>query len=278
LINSMVRPASPMQLVKNKNPPKAKFQLPPEPEKRAVLLMSELRRQESPKTRVHSTSRLSVKQASRYMRYEVGEHPLGKESIPIKQHREFYERVMTLVNSNFMRSPSEPVYKLEFRHVSRTRWVVHDMQLEEGRQLRCDWYREHLQWEQSPLDQLSFAYVLAKREVERRIAHREADDRIRARIADQIELKTLLTDVFEWHALQTEANRQYTPLSAIRSLPYNSMDDLVRLREDDHKSNSSEDHDFLFARIISDRTLAAARKEWTVTRKESNRRTKYVSR
>jgi hypothetical protein len=271
LIHAMSRPAVPMKVVKNKNPPKAKYLFPPEPSKRAVLLLSELRRQESPNSRDHSTAKLSVKQASRYMRYEAGESPLGRESLEIKRQRDFYERALSLVNSNFMRSPAEPLHKLEFRHVARTRWVVHDMKVEEGRQLRCDWYREHLQWNGSPLDQLSLAYVMAKRELERRVSFREPDDRARLRIADQIEMKAQTTDVFEWQALMTEANRQYTPYAKIRSVPYTltSFEDVAG-RDDGEGLDHGADH--LFARIISDRTLFAARKEWNHARKKESER------
>jgi hypothetical protein len=271
LIDSMSRPAVPMKVIKNKNPPKAKYLFPPEPSKRAVLLLSELRRQESPKSRDHSTDKLSVKQASRYMRYEAGEHPLGRESIEIKKQRDFYERAMSLVNSNFMRSPAEPLHKLEFRQLARTRWVVHDMKAEEGRQLRCEWLREHLQWNGSPLDQLSLAYVMAKRELERRVAYHEPDDRARLRIADQIEMKTHLTDVFEWHALMTRENRHYTPYAEVRSVPYSltSFEDLAR-RDDNSGAEEGFGHgaNHLFARIISDRTLFAARKDWNHARKK----------
>lgn len=41
--------------------------------------------------------------------------------------------------------------------------VIHDLELEEGRQLRCDWYKEHLFWGGSELEERSLSYVLSQR-------------------------------------------------------------------------------------------------------------------
>ena len=268
LLHALTRPAVPVQLVKSKTPPKIKFRLPPEPPKRAVILLSELRRQESSKSsRTYSDSKLSVRQASRYMRFELGEDPVGKkESLAIKQQREFYERVTTLLNANTMRSPAEPLYKFELKQLARTRWVVHDLRAEEGRQLRCDWYQEHVQWK-SPLDQLSLAFVMAKRELERRIAHQEIDDRVKMTIASTIEKKKLLTDVFEWHPLRTEVNRHYSPFAEVEEV---RVVDVPTVDTDDNEGDEGGEQDtneLLFARIISDRYLSAARKSWNVRKK-----------
>ena len=46
----------------------------------------------------------------------------------------------------------------------RTKWIIHHLKLEEGHQLGCKWCKEHARWN-THLYQLSFAYVMAKREL-----------------------------------------------------------------------------------------------------------------
>jgi hypothetical protein len=50
-------------------------------------------------------------------------------------------------------------------HWHRTAMIVHDLREEESRQLRCEWYDEHLYWGNSHLEDLSLAYILAKRQI-----------------------------------------------------------------------------------------------------------------
>jgi hypothetical protein len=101
------------------------------------------------------------------------------------------------------------------------------MTLEESRQLRCDWYQEHVQWG-SDLDQLSFAHVMAKRELERRMEFGEPDDHARKAFADKTEMKKLLTDAHEWYAMQTKPNRYYSAHDGLEVLPYDSVDEQKR--------------------------------------------------
>jgi hypothetical protein len=139
---------------------------------------------------------------------------------------------------------------------------VHDLQLDEGRELRCAWYQEHAQWEGSPLDQLSFAYIMAKEELRRRLeSEAEPADRALKAVGDWTELKRLLTDVFEWHALFTKRNDDYTPYGELTALPYDHVDSEEGAVEDSElPANNGEP--YLFARIISDRSMTLAREHW----------------
>ena len=47
----------------------------------------------------------------------------------------------------------------------RTKWIIHHLKLEEGHQLRCEWYKDKEHVRNTHLDQLSFAYGMAKREL-----------------------------------------------------------------------------------------------------------------
>ncbi|GKY94927.1 hypothetical protein MPSEU_000457600 [Mayamaea pseudoterrestris] len=260
LVQQLKRDALPKRTVKKKTPPKTKIRLPAEPSRRAVILMSELRHQESYRSESAWKDKISIRQASRFMRFECGERSLGKEPSSIKAQREFYERIVSFVNRNTMRSPLEPPYTFAMKHWARTRWVVHDLELAEGRQLRCDWYKEHTRWEGSSVDQLSFAYVMAKRELARRLTtEAELTDRGLKALADWTEIKRLLTDVFEWYPLLSERNKDYTPYGEVTALPYDHVDS----EEGNIEGTELIDEEpLLFARIISDRVMTLARKEW----------------
>jgi len=114
LVSEMRRAAWPARIVKRKTPPKAKFLLPAEPERRAVVLLSELKYQESSDAdRLAPGTKITVYEATRFMRFERGEEPLGKEPLHIKAQREFYERFPSLLNRETMRSSSLLSYKFD---------------------------------------------------------------------------------------------------------------------------------------------------------------------
>lgn len=258
LVSEMRREAWPVRLVKRKTRPKAKFVLPPEPARRAVLLLSELKYQASSDAeRLPSDTKISVYEATRFMRFEMGEDPLGKEPPRIKLQREFYERLPSLLNRDLMRPSSEPAHKWEFANWARTRWVLHDLQLEEARELRCDWYREEVGW-QSGLDQLSLAAVLARRGLYRKLHNNEPDETIQKALSEKTGMKKLLSDTFEWDALETEANKQYSPYEEMKILPY-EIDYEV---EEPEENIDAEKPAQLFVRVMSDRIMSFARKTY----------------
>ena len=246
---------------------KHKFRLQPEPERRAVMLLSPLKQRassNSKETALADGQKLTANTASKYMRYEIGEDASHSEAPEKKKQREFYERIASFVNRVDMRSPEEPLYRYELKHWIRTRWIVHDMTLEEGRELRCDWYDEHVQWG-NDLDQLTFTHVMARREVERRMEHQEPDDHIKPPHVQHPELK-LLTDAHEWHPYMGKEHRLDNLGKALVKVPEHmaSEDD----REDGEVEADPVDQTFqaskvpLFVRIMSERVMMFARQQW----------------
>lgn len=253
---------------KLENGKKVKYRLAAEPERRAVILMSPLKYKKAAEN--GDQAKISIYEATKYMQVEIGENPEEKESSGMKKQREFYERVPTFTNRLDFRSINEPWYKYEMKHWARTRWIVHDMKLEEARQLRCDWYQEHVQWD-NELDQLSFAQVMAVRELERRIAFQEPDDHIKPPWFDKPELLHL-TDGHEWHSLQNEENRM-----TLDNLPSSSFTIVAdHLVDEDEKEHGPEDglvHNVelpkaqsegvpLFVRVVSEQVMLKARIAW----------------
>jgi nucleoside-diphosphate-sugar epimerase len=259
LVSEMQRSHWPTRLVKRKTTPKAKFVLPAEPNRRAVILMSELKYQDSATAeRLPPDTTIEVYEATRFMRFELGEEPLGKEPFTLKLQREFYQKLPSIINRDQMRCSTEGSYKFNMsKFWARTRWILHDMKLEEAHQLRCDWYQEHIHWG-TKLDQLSLSFIMARRDVERRIAHMEPDDNVLKPMQENIEMKRLLSDTFEWHSILTEQNKHFAPYEMIKVLPYGISYNL----EEEQYHGSHGQKPPLFARIISDRTLSLARKEW----------------
>ena len=60
-------------------------------------------------------------------------------------------------------------------HWIQSKWIAHNFQLEEARQIRYDWYFEHFIWG-NWFDQISFAYVMAPREIRRLVLRCKMDD------------------------------------------------------------------------------------------------------
>ena len=191
----------------------------------------------------------------------------------MKLQREFYKRSPTFANGKELRDGVEPMYKYELKHWVRTRWVVHDLTLEESRDLRCSWYQEHIQWG-SELDQLSFAATMAKKEIERRIADGELDDRSKPQntiIPD--ELRDFI-DTNEWFAMQTDRNKQ----NSQRQIGVVTADgEETPSEEDEAGSEGGEDSTIapekkkdadLYVRIISDRIMSMSRKAYARYRLE----------
>ena len=259
---------------------KVKFTIPAEPEKRAAMLVSQLKFKISDRSRISQDTKISVFHAVRFMRFEIGLDPTKqKESSAVKLQRDFYKRIPTFVNGKDLRDGFEPMYKYELKHWVRTRWVVHDLTLEESRDIRCNWYQEHVQWG-SEIDQLSLAAAMAQKEIERRIAHGESDDRSTPKTPVLPELRDV-TDNNEWFAMETEQNKQHL-LQSERSAG------VEEVNEDDAKEEMEEEGGEddpegaadptlspekkkdagLYVRIISDRIMSLSRKAYARYRLE----------
>ena len=254
---------------------KVKYQLPDEPARRATILFSPLRipNIEDPTVRKYrfSGKKINVYDAIKFMRHEVGDTWGEKETAAIRNQREFYERVPSLINRNSeLRSGYEPSYRYSLRHWVRTRWVVHDLTMDESRQLRCDWYQEHVQWG-NDLDQLSFAYVMAQREIKRRIAHDEYDDHVKTLLDEHPELKEY-TDSHEWHPLETEQNKLYRePINWNPEIPKNAMIP-EQSKVDERVEEAVDEAAPLYVRIMSERVMGASRKVWNKAKEKKDKK------
>jgi hypothetical protein len=81
---------------------------------------------------------------------------------------EFYEHAAHLIQSTQSRRLSElqpPNYKDFPFQFWDTDLIVHDLRVDEARLLRCEWYDEQVFWGTRGMEDVSLAYILAKRRV-----------------------------------------------------------------------------------------------------------------
>jgi nucleoside-diphosphate-sugar epimerase len=246
----------------DENGKKIKYILPAEPERHAALLVNTIKQKKAADEEPGRAEKLSVYDASKFMVYENGGDPSVSNPKPLKRQREFYERVSGFINREDLRSPLEPVHKYELRHWIRSRWVLHDLRAEEARQLRCDWFLEHSLWG-NPLDQLSFAHMMAIRDVQRKVIRREPDDRMRAsaELEEQEELPNV-GDKKEWYTVvgADEALRKKSEPTDYRSE--------MALIEEKLEEKVEEESTQYFTRIMSDRIMLISRRIWSEKKKK----------
>ena len=209
-----------------------KYKIPPQPARRSILFVSPVR---IPDERI----RLSVHTAMKLMLEEIEQY---EESDSLRLQRFFYESMPRAINKGEQRSFYEPLHK--YTHTPfyvRSKWIIHDMTLEEARQLRCDWFQEHSSWG-NELDSFSLAAVLAQRDIVRRIKWSELDQRALDGIP---EIPEKITDDNDWKMVWTDDSRFLTSKAKDRSV-----------------DASAKGKAGLYVRIINDDEMLNARKQW----------------
>ena len=243
-----------------------KYKLPEEPQRYAVMLASEMR-----DITTGEGHRVSLRDVTRAMMNEKGYDTDAREPKEIKAQREFYERVRALINSMDLRS-SDPAYrhKIEIKDFIRSQWVLHNLKLEEGHHVRCEWYKEHSRWTgsntlDSGMDHLSFAYVMAKRELSRKIVTEEPLPK-ELSLAEKV--INAATDAHEWHPIFL-GDGSKIPLhdsfkaSAAKAIPLNIADRPEFELDKVEPEKIDEDTETLYyVRIMSDEVMLKARKDW----------------
>ena len=248
-----------------------KFFVPPEPERRAVLLVSPLRKRDSyDDVKISNTKIPTMALLLRYMRFEIGEDLNIKESIMLRRQSDFYERVKSYISSGDLKSPFEPIHKFDYRtNLPHTRWVVHDMTLDGARNFRCEWYKEHSFWGNN-IDQLSLSYVMASKILERKIIREEP---VHKQIKDPLEGSKYfyhLTDRLQWHSISTEGKSDFN-----QDFPHvtnHLFDEFLNSKGiDDHATNGSDfnPEKNIYVRIVSETSMVSERKLWE-TKRENN--------
>ena len=212
---------------------KTKYIIPEQPERRAVLLVSPMRN--IPQV---SGDKMPLEDVAGSLMKEIGlgdDEADSRELRDVDAQREFYELSRGFINSFDGRSPRYASHHvMEIQSFIRSGWVVHHLKLDEGHQLRCQWYREHVDWN-THLDQLSFAYIMAKRDLVRKIITRQPLSKEMTTLDKIIKVKT---DAHEWHPIYTlEDAPQAVHHSEIN--PQAIPDNIVDLPEDEKSAEEN---------------------------------------
>jgi len=255
---------------------KTKYKLPEEPQRRAIIVVSPMRHVpevEGHKVPLKEVTILMMKELG--LDFTEGEDGEEKETNEIRTQREYYERSRSLINSFDLRSlNSVSRHRLEIKDFIRSRWIVHHLKLEEGHQLRCEWYREHIKWS-THLDQSSFAYVMAKRDLVRKISTREplVTEAERAKVTILQQIIKIKSDAHEWHPIFSSSEGAEYALHhsqmALEEIPVNLQD----LPDNEVNENVRPDLAFsdvgstYYVRIMSDERMLESRKKWMKARK-----------
>ena len=285
MVSQMSRKALPERSVSHKvDNRKRKFILPAEPERKCALLLPALKTIKSNdknEVRPKPGAKIPLKDAIKYMLFEQGMDTSKSTPPAVKKQKEFYQKIPTYVNKQDLRSILDPKYNYNLNHWARTRFVVHDLTIEEGRQLRCEWYKEHIHWE-NDLDQLSFAHVMAQRETERRIARKEPDDHEREQLED--DMQRVLSDKHEWYLLlndmeENESGESYRPIH--NNEAGHEEDDEVNQESEEEEVEEEEETEItneidigIYTRIISEAVMIQSRHEWTKEQEKINKKKK----
>jgi len=243
-----------------------KYKLPEEPQRYAVMLASQMR-----DISTGEGHTVSLRDATRAMMDEKGYESDAHEPKEVRAQREFYERGRALINSMQLRS-SDPAHrhKIEIKDFIRSKWVLYNLKLEEGHHVRCEWYKEHGRWAgsntlDSGMDHLSFAYVMAKRELSRKIVSEEP---LPKELSLTEKVIKAATDAHEWHPVFLGGGSKI-PLhdsfkaSAAQAIPLNIADrPEFELDKVVPETVSLDTKTSYFVRIMSDEVMLKARKNW----------------
>ena len=118
-----------------------------------------------------------------------------------RQHVEFEKKISAFFNSHDFESQATVSLKFVHRHWIGLQWVAHNLEKEEARNLRCEWYREQVKWEDAN-ESLSFAHIMARMEVER--FNNLLDEEKKAAMLEEQANKeiNMETDQYTWHIVK----------------------------------------------------------------------------
>ena len=241
-----------------------KYKLPEEPQRYAVMLASQMR-----DISIEEGHKVPLRDVTRAMMNEKRYDEDAHEPKEVKAQREFYERSRALINSVDGRSSDTTHrYKIEIKDFIRSQWVLYNLKLEEGHHIRCEWYREHSRWTgsntlDSGMDQLSFAYVMAKRELARKIIN---DEPLPKELTHSEKVIRAASDAHEWHhvVLDGGSDIQVGKSLTAKEVPLNIADrpefELHKVVPETISDDSATSY---YVRIMSDEVMLKARKHWS---------------
>lgn len=131
-----------------------------EDKKEVMILLSALElNSKDPQTKAMSTLEAKEKISEyRKLKTTVEKQALHRRMV-------LYQQVMMILNRCEFSPRCHQMYKYKLRHWVKTKWIVHDLQSNDAKNLRCDWYKEQTKFDDN-FDEISFAHVMAEKDIE----------------------------------------------------------------------------------------------------------------
>jgi hypothetical protein len=119
-----------------------------------------------------------------------------------RQHVQFEKKVSAFFNSHDFESQATVTFQFIHRHWVDHYWVAHNLEKVEARNLRCEWYREQIKWEDGN-ESLSFAHIMARMEVEHFNKLPDGEEEKTAMLEEQSTTDiNMETDEYSWHIVK----------------------------------------------------------------------------
>ncbi len=267
LVDRMVQSGSPAKVLRK--PTGHGFQIavdyPPTPDLKSILLTNSILTDDpdflqSRKMSLNDAIEL-MKELYKFDPDIINEVPLHQKNIMTQ--KTFYQYYISKMIRNDFRSNLEPKnYGFELKYFISGLGIVHDLRREEARQFRCEWYEEQLQYN-NKLDQLSFAMVMARKELRRKILRDEPDRAEIERaekhytILDEVRAKTS-QDLSEWVALSGKYETAHY------------KNNIIPFLNDEIKYDLPSTH----IRVTNYKSMSKDRAKWTALRMQWKQREK----
>lgn len=161
-----------------------------------------------------------------------------KDKRALQQRINLSQQAVLLLNrcGEFSTTFCQNTLKYKLRHWVKTKWVVHDLHSSDAKDLRCDWYKEHIKLDDN-YDEYSFAHTMAIREIERFLSLDDDTSKVSVDEAD---------------------DKRLTKAQILESFAKNEIEDWISLGNERNQRNDRQS----YVRIVGLQKLAEARNRW----------------
>lgn len=135
--------------------------------KESMVLLSALELKSSASENIDKKEQNSimtvVEAKERILEYrQVNQH---EEKKVIQRRISLSQQAIIILNRCEFSTSCHKILKYKLRYWTKTKWVVHNLQLPGAKDFRCEWYKEHTKFDDE-FDEFSFAHVMAMKEIE----------------------------------------------------------------------------------------------------------------
>jgi hypothetical protein len=124
-----------------------------------------------------------------------------RRSKQASRHVAFYNIARSIFNECDFAVDCKERFKLDPHHWIRMTWIAHNFKKDGARKFRCEWYGEQTEWLDTN-EALSFAYVMARLQVERFYSLDDEDENKHTMLTMNNDKEyDISTDQYQWHSV-----------------------------------------------------------------------------